>query len=129
MNKVSFSANVCNSDAPFPEPTLRHLAPALNFEFTKRLIGYDPGPPAGKFTGRTPANREEVEGIMQRYLPLIKSEPGKPLENSLSRTFKSTEHERWSLSGYDHWVIHPLQWARTAMRAHSDVNPGSFRDG
>jgi len=68
MSKVSFTVNVCNSDAPFLEPTLRHMMSALNFPFDERLVAYDPGRQEGKYTQRIQGNQQEIEQILQRLL-------------------------------------------------------------
>ncbi|MEQ6341744.1 MAG: glycosyltransferase family 2 protein [Gammaproteobacteria bacterium] len=68
QSKVSFTVNVCNSDAPFLEPTLRHMMPALNFPFDERLVAYDPGKQEGKYTHRIQGAQGEIEQILQRLL-------------------------------------------------------------
>jgi hypothetical protein len=68
MNKVSFTVNVCNSDAPFLEPTLRHMMRSLNYPFAERLVAYDPGSQEGKYTQRIQGSQNEIEGILQRLL-------------------------------------------------------------
>ena len=68
MSTVSFTVNVCNSDAPFLEPTMRHMLHALNYPFTERLVTYDPGRQEGKYTKRIQGNQNEIEGILQRLL-------------------------------------------------------------
>lgn len=68
MSKTSFTVNVCNSDAPFLEPTLRHMIRALNFPFDEKLVSYDPGKQEGKYTQRVQGRQEEIEAILQRLL-------------------------------------------------------------
>jgi hypothetical protein len=65
---VSFTVNVCNTDAPFLEPTLRHMMRALAFAFAERLVAYDPGAPEGKYASRAVGNRRDVEQILDRLL-------------------------------------------------------------
>ena len=65
---VSFTVNVCNSDAPFLEPTLRHMMRALNHPFTERLVAYDPGRQEGKYTERIQGKQNEIEAVLQRLL-------------------------------------------------------------
>lgn len=66
--RISFSVNVCNSDAPFLEATLRHMLPALNTAFAERLVAYDPGRQEGKYTERIQGCRSEIETILRRLL-------------------------------------------------------------
>lgn len=68
MNKVSFTVNVCNSDAPFLEATLRHMMRALNYPFSERLVAYDPGRQEGKYTQRIQGEQNQIEQILQRLL-------------------------------------------------------------
>ena len=68
MSSVSFTVNVCNSDAPFLEPTLRHMMRALNHPFTERLVAYDPGRQEGKYTERIQGKQNEIEAVLQRLL-------------------------------------------------------------
>ncbi len=65
---VSFTINVCNTDAPFLEPTLRHMMRALNYPFTERLVAYDPGKQEGKYTQRIQGSQHDIENILQRLL-------------------------------------------------------------
>jgi hypothetical protein len=65
---VSFSVNVCNSDAPYLEQTLRHMMRALNFPFAERIATYDPGRQVGKYAERIQGNQNEVERILQTLL-------------------------------------------------------------
>lgn len=65
---VSFSVNVCNSDAPYLERTLRHMMRQLNFPFIERIATYDPGRQEGKYTERIQGTQNEVERILQRLL-------------------------------------------------------------
>lgn len=65
---VSFSVNVCNSDAPFLEPTLRHMMRALNYPFSERLVAYDPGRQEGKYTERIQGSQQQIEAILRRLL-------------------------------------------------------------
>jgi len=65
---VSFSVNVCNSDAPYLERTLRHMMRQLNFPFIERIATYDPGRQEGKYTERIQGSQNEVERILQRLL-------------------------------------------------------------
>jgi hypothetical protein len=67
-SNVSFTINVCNSDAPFLEATLRHMLPALNHPFTERLVAYDPGSQEGKYAERIQGSRNAIEAILQRLL-------------------------------------------------------------
>jgi len=66
--KVSFSVNVCNSDAPYLEQTLRHMIRQLNFPFSERIATYDPGRQEGKYTDRIQGSQNDVECILQRLL-------------------------------------------------------------
>jgi hypothetical protein len=50
--KVSFSVNTCNSDAPYLEQTLRHMMRQLDFPFFERRATYDPGRQEGKYAER-----------------------------------------------------------------------------
>lgn len=68
MTKVSYTVNVCNSDAPFLEPTLRHMMRALNFPFMEKLVAYDPGKQEGKYEQRIQGKQLEIEQILQRLL-------------------------------------------------------------
>ena len=68
MTKVSYTVNVCNSDAPFLEPTIRHMIRALNFPFTEKLVAYDPGRQEGKYVERIQGKQQEIEQILQRLL-------------------------------------------------------------
>lgn len=65
---VSFTVNVCNSDAPYLEQTLRHMMRQLNFPFTERIATYDPGRQEGKYTERIQGSQSEVERILQTLL-------------------------------------------------------------
>lgn len=65
---VSFTVNVCNSDAPYLEQTLRHMMGQLNFPFAERIATYDPGSQEGKYAQRIQGNRDMIEGILQRLL-------------------------------------------------------------
>ena len=66
--KVSFSVNVCNSDAPYLEQTLRHMIRQLNFPFFERIATYDPGRQEGKYAGRIQGSQNDVERILQQLL-------------------------------------------------------------
>lgn len=66
--KVSFSVNVCNSDAPYLEQTLRHMIRQLNFPFFERIATYDPGRQEGKYAERIQGSPNDVEHILQRLL-------------------------------------------------------------
>jgi hypothetical protein len=66
--RVSFTVNVCNADAPYLEPTLRHMMRQLNFPFAERIATYDPGRQVGKYAERIQGSQGEVEGILQRLL-------------------------------------------------------------
>lgn len=68
MSNVSFTVNVCNSDAPFLEPTLRHMMRTLNYPFMERLIAYDPGKQEGKYSERIQGDQLTIECILQRLL-------------------------------------------------------------
>lgn len=68
MPKVSYTVNVCNSDAPFLELTLRHMMSSLNFNFSEKLVAYDPGKQEGKYTDRIQGEQKEIEAILQRLL-------------------------------------------------------------
>ncbi|WP_296750887.1 glycosyltransferase family 2 protein [Thiobacillus sp.] len=65
---VSFTVNVCNSDAPYLEPTLRHMMRQLNFPFAERIATYDPGRQEGKYAERIQGTQSEVERILDRLL-------------------------------------------------------------
>lgn len=65
---TSFTVNVCNSDAPFLESTLRHMIPALNYSFSERLVAYDPGRQEGKYAQRIQGDQDMIEAILQRLL-------------------------------------------------------------
>ena len=66
--KVSFTVNVCNSDAPYLEQTLRHMMRQLNFPFFERIATYDPGRQVGKYAERIQGTQGEVERILQTLL-------------------------------------------------------------
>lgn len=66
--KVSFTVNVCNSDAPYLEQTLRHMLRQLNFPFFERIATYDPGRQVGKYAERIQGSQNEVERILQTLL-------------------------------------------------------------
>lgn len=66
--KVSFSVNVCNSDAPYLEQTLRHMIRQLNFPFFEHIATYDPGRQEGKYAERIQGSQNDVERILQRLL-------------------------------------------------------------
>lgn len=66
--KVSFTVNVCNSDAPYLEQTLRHMFSALNFPFYEKRVAYDPGRQEGKYAERIQGSQNVVEGILQRLM-------------------------------------------------------------
>ena len=68
MSPASFTINICNADAPFLEPTLRHMIPALNHPFSEKLVAYDPGRQDGKYTQRIQGSQSEIEKILQRLL-------------------------------------------------------------
>lgn len=65
---VSFSVNVCNSDAPYLEQTLRHMMRQLNFPFAERIATYDPGSQVGKYAERIQGSQHEVERILTSLL-------------------------------------------------------------
>lgn len=65
---VSFTVNVCNSDAPYLEQTLRHMMRQLNFPFVERVATYDPGRQEGKYAERIQGTQSEVERILERLL-------------------------------------------------------------
>jgi hypothetical protein len=67
-SSASFTVNVCNSDSPFLEQTLRHMIPALHFPFEEKLVAYDPGRQEGKYTQRIQGTQGEIERILQRLL-------------------------------------------------------------
>lgn len=54
-------------------------------------------------------------------LPLIQTKPGEPLENSLTDTMKVKGYERWSLTGYDYWAIHPWKHDENYVRYLDDL--------
>ena len=66
--KVSFSINVCNSDEPYLEQTLRHMMRQLNFPFAERIATYDPGRQIGKYVDRIQGTQSHVERILQTLL-------------------------------------------------------------
>ncbi len=68
LPKVSFTVNVCNSDAPYLEQTLRHMMRQLDFPFSERIATYDPGRQEGKYAERIQGTQSEVERILQRLL-------------------------------------------------------------
>jgi hypothetical protein len=65
---VSFTVNVCNSDAPYLEQTLRHMMRQLNFPFAERIATYDPGRQVGKYTERIQGSQSDVERILSTLL-------------------------------------------------------------
>jgi len=65
---VSFTVNVCNSDAPYLEQTLRHMMRQLDFPFAERIATYDPGRQVGKYAERIQGSQNEVERILQKLL-------------------------------------------------------------
>lgn len=65
---VSFSVNVCNSDAPYLERTLRHMMRQLNFPFIEHIATYDPGRQEGKYAERIQGSQNAVETILQSLL-------------------------------------------------------------
>ena len=65
---VSFTINVCNSDAPYLEQTLRHMMLALDFPFEERLVTYDPGRQEGKYAERIQGDQNQIEQILSRLL-------------------------------------------------------------
>lgn len=65
---VSFTVNVCNSDAPYLEQTLRHMMRQLSFPFTERIATYDPGRQVGKYADRIQGSQSKVESILQTLL-------------------------------------------------------------
>jgi len=67
-SNVSFSVNVCNSDAPYLEQTLRHMMRQLNFPFSERIATYDPGSQVGKYSDRIQGTQNEVEAILEMLL-------------------------------------------------------------
>lgn len=66
--KVSFSVNVCNSDAPYLEQTLRHMMRQLAFPFAERVATYDPGRQVGKYAERIQGSQSDVERILDTLL-------------------------------------------------------------
>jgi len=68
LRQVSFTVNVCNADAPFLGPTLRHMLPALNYPFCERLVAYDPGRQEGKYSERIQGHRGQIEAILDSLL-------------------------------------------------------------
>lgn len=68
LPKVSFTVNVCNSDAPYLEQTLRHMMRQLNFPFAERIATYDPGSQVGKYAERIQGSQHEVERILKTLL-------------------------------------------------------------
>ena len=67
-DRVSFTVNACNSDAPFLEATLRHMVPALNYPFSERIVAYDPGRQEGKYAERIQGSRTAIEAALGRLL-------------------------------------------------------------
>lgn len=65
---VSFSVNICNADAPFLEPTVRHMLRSLNYPFSERVLTYDPGKQEGKYADRIQGERQSIEAICERLL-------------------------------------------------------------
>ena len=65
---VSFTVNACNSDAPYLEPTLRHMMRQLDFPFIERIVTYDPGRQEGKYAERIQGTQNAVEQILDRLL-------------------------------------------------------------
>lgn len=65
---VSFTVNVCNSDAPYLEPTLRHMMRQLNFPFVERIATYDPGRQIGKYAERIQGSAGDMVRILERLL-------------------------------------------------------------
>ena len=65
---ISYSVNVCNSDAPYLEQTLRHMMKALNFPFREKIATYDPGRQEGKYASRIQGQQTDVEQILARLL-------------------------------------------------------------
>lgn len=49
-------------------------------------------------------------------LPLVQENPGEPLENSLTHTFKQKGFEQWNLTTLDHWTIHPWRHDENYVR-------------
>lgn len=68
MDRVSFSVNVCNSDAPYLDATLRHMMRALHYPFSERIITYDPGRQEGKYASRQQGARSDIERILEGLL-------------------------------------------------------------
>lgn len=66
--RVSFTVNVCNSDAPFLGPTLRHMMRQLNYPFAERIATYDPGRQTGKYAERIQGSQTAVERILDTLL-------------------------------------------------------------
>ncbi|MFZ1547290.1 MAG: glycosyltransferase family 2 protein, partial [Candidatus Nitrotoga sp.] len=54
-------------------------------------------------------------------IPLIQVKAGEPLENSLTHTMKEKGYERWSLSGYTYWAIHPWRHDENYIRYLDDL--------
>lgn len=65
---VSFTVNACNSDAPYLEPTLRHMMRQLDFPFSERIVTYDPGRQVGKYAERIQGSQSAVEQALDRLL-------------------------------------------------------------
>lgn len=68
MVESSFTVNVCNTDAPFLEPTLRHMLKVLNYPFDEVLVAYDPGKQEGKYLDRIQGEASDIERILERLL-------------------------------------------------------------
>jgi hypothetical protein len=45
----------------------------------------------------------------ERLLPIVQSRPSEPLEDSITHTLKLRQLERWTMTGTQHWSIHPWQ--------------------
>ena len=65
---VSFTVNACNSDAPYLEPTLRHMMRQLDFPFVERIVTYDPGRQVGKYAERIQGSQNAVAQALDRLL-------------------------------------------------------------
>ena len=61
--RVSFSVNVCNSDAQYIEHTIPHMLNVLNYDFIERRVAYDPGPLEGKYAKRNEGNAKAISQV------------------------------------------------------------------
>tara|TARA_Y100001956_G_scaffold65817_1_gene67074 strand:- start:941 stop:1870 length:930 start_codon:yes stop_codon:yes gene_type:complete len=62
--RVSFSVNVCNSDAQYIEHTIPHMLNVLNYDFIERRVAYDPGPLEGKYAKRNEGNAKAISQVL-----------------------------------------------------------------